>query len=489
MKQFPHLYIDGRWTQPIEPRNVELVDPTREEVFARVAMGTAADADLAVAAAQRAFESFSATSVDERIALIDRIIDVYETYIDEFSDLIAREVGIPVANRAQVTGPADHMRVARDIIRDYPFESRMGSAIVRREPIGVCAVISPWNWPIQTGVIKTVYALAAGCTVVAKPSVNSAASGTLMAQVMHEADVPPGVFNLVNGAGRDVGDRLSRHPGVDMISFTGSTAAGQQVGAAAAGTVKRVCLELGGKSANIVLPDADLERAARWNIQRGFQNTGQSCHAPSRMLVHESQVEQVLPFLVDEAHRFRLGDPLESSTTMGPVVSAAQLKTVGELIQSGIDEGAHLVTGGLERPDGLDRGYFVQPTVFTGVTPDMTIAREEIFGPVLAVLSYRDEDDALRIANDSPYGLGGYVFGGDRTNARRVVNGLRAGRVSYNGAATDSYTPMGGYKQSGIGRSMGRFGLEEYLEVKSVYGFEDEAQALQALFGEVTPSR
>jgi aldehyde dehydrogenase (NAD+) len=487
MKQFPHLYIDGRWTEPIEPRNVELVDPTREEVFARVAMGTAADADLAVAAAQRAFESFSATSVDERIALIDRIIDVYETYIDEFSDLI--EVGIPVVNRAQVTGPADHMRVARDIIRDYPFESRMGSAIVRREPIGVCAVISPWNWPIQTGVIKTVYALAAGCTVVAKPSVNSAASGTLMAQVLHEADVPPGVFNLVNGAGRDVGDRLSRHPGVDMISFTGSTAAGQQVGAAAAGTVKRVCLELGGKSANIVLPDADLERAARWNIQRGFFNAGQSCHAPSRMLVHESQVEEVLPFLVDEAARFRLGDPLESSTTMGPVVSAAQFKSVRDLIQRGVDEGACLVTGGLERPDGLDRGYFVQPTVFTEVTPEMTIAREEIFGPVLAVLPYRDEDDALRIANDSPYGLGGYVFGGDRTNARRVVNGLRAGRVSYNGAATDSYTPMGGYKQSGIGRSMGRFGLEEYLEVKSVYGFEDEAQALPALFGEVTPSR
>jgi aldehyde dehydrogenase (NAD+) len=489
MNQYPHLYIDGRWVEPTEPRHVDLVDPTREEPFARVVMGSAADADLAVAAAQRAFESFSTTSVDERIALIDRIIDVYESHIDEFSDLIAREVGIPVGNRAQVTGPAQHMRVARDIIRDYPFESRIGGAIVRREPIGVCALISPWNWPVQTGVIKAIYGLAAGCTIVAKPSVNSAASGTLMAQVFHEAEVPPGVFNLVNGTGRDVGDRLSRHPGVDMISFTGSTGAGQQVGAAAAGTVKRVCLELGGKSANIVLPDADLERAARWNIQRGFQNTGQSCHAPSRMLVHESQVEQVLPFLVDEAHRFRLGDPLESSTTMGPVVSAAQLKTVGELIQSGIDEGAHLVTGGPERPDGLDRGYFVQPTVFTDVTPEMTIAREEIFGPVLAVLPYRDEDDALRIANDSPYGLGGYVFGGDRTRARRVVNGLRAGRVSFNGAATDSYTPMGGYKQSGIGRSMGRFGLEEYLEVKSVYGFEDEAQALPTLFGEDTPSR
>ncbi|MFE9926509.1 aldehyde dehydrogenase family protein [Streptomyces sp. NPDC005774] len=484
MRQYPHLYIDGRWTEPTEPRELELVDPTREEVFARVALGNAADADRAVAAARRAFESFSTTSVDDRIALIDRVIDVYESYIDEFSELIAREVGIPVANRAQVTGPVEHMRVARDIVREYPFESRVGGAIVRREPIGVCALISPWNWPIQTGVIKVIYALAAGCTVVVKPSVDSAASGVLLAQVLHEAEMPPGVFNLVSGTGREVGDALSHHPGVDLISFTGSTAAGKLVGAAAAAsTVKRVSLELGGKSANIVLPDADLERAARWNIQRCFFNAGQSCHAPSRMLVHESQVEQVVPFLVDEARRYRLGDPLESSTTMGPVVSAAQYKSVREHIQSALDEGAHLVTGGLERPEGLDRGYFVQPTVFTGVTQDMTIAREEVFGPVLAVLPYRDEDDALRIANDSPYGLGGYVFGGDRAKAQRVVNGLRAGRISYNGAATDSYTPMGGYKESGIGRSMGRFGLEEYLEIKSVYGFEDEAQTLPPLFG------
>ncbi|MDF3311212.1 aldehyde dehydrogenase family protein [Rhodococcus sp. T2V] len=484
MRQYPHLYIDGRWTDPIHPRELELIDPTREEAFAKVALGSAADADLAVAAAQRAFESFSTTSVDDRIALIDRIIDVYESYSDEFSELIAREVGIPVGNRAQVAGPAEHMRVARDILRDYPFESRVGNAIVRREPIGVCALISPWNWPIQTGVIKLIYALAAGCTVVAKPSLNSAASGVLLAQVLHEAGVPSGVFNLVSGTGRDVGDAFSHHPGVDMISFTGSTGAGKLVGAAAAtSTVKRACLELGGKSANIVLPDADLERAARWNIQRCFFNAGQSCHAPSRMLVHESQIDAVVPFLIDEAQRFRLGDPLESSTTMGPVVSAAQFKSIKDLIQSGIDEGANLVTGGVERPEGLDQGYFVQPTVFTGVTPDMTIAREEIFGPVLAVLPYRDEQDALRIANDSPYGLGGFVFGGDRENARRVANGLRAGRVSVNGAATDSYTPMGGYKQSGIGRSMGRFGLEEYLEVKSVYGFEDEAEALPTLFG------
>ncbi|WP_405667227.1 aldehyde dehydrogenase family protein [Streptomyces sp. NBC_01166] len=483
MRQYPHLYIDGQWTEPIEPREVELIDPTREEAFARVALGSAADAERAVAAARRAFDSFSVTSVDERIALIDRVIDAYESHIDEFSELIAREVGIPVANRAQVTGPAQHMRVARDLLREYPFESRIGGAVVRREPIGVCALISPWNWPVQTGVIKLIYALAAGCTIVAKPSINSAASGALLAQVLHEADVPPGVFNLVNGRGRDVGDTLSRHPDVDMISFTGSTGAGKQVGAAAADTVKRVCLELGGKSANIVLPDADLERAARWNIQRCFFNAGQSCHAPSRMLVHASQVDQVVPFLVDEAQRFRLGDPLENSTTMGPVVSAAQYKSIRELIQSGLDEGAHLATGGVERPDGLDQGYFVRPTVLTGVTPDMRIAREEVFGPVLAVLSYRDEDEALRIANDSIYGLGGFVFGGDRTKSRHVVNGLRAGRISYNGAATDSYTPMGGYKQSGIGRSMGRFGLEEYLEVKSVYGFEDEVQALPPLFG------
>ncbi|MEB3371874.1 aldehyde dehydrogenase family protein [Saccharopolyspora mangrovi] len=483
MRHYPHLYIDGRWTEPSEPREVELVDPTREEPFALVALGGATEVDRAVAAARRAFESFSTTSLDERIALIDRIIDVYESRIDEFSELIAREVGIPVANRAQVTGPAEHMRVARDLLRDYSFESRVGGAIVRREPIGVCALISPWNWPVQTGVIKLIYALAAGCTVVAKPSLNSAASGALLAEVLHQAGVPAGVFNLVSGTGRVVGDALSHHPDVDMISFTGSTGAGKQVGAAAAGTVKRVCLELGGKSANIVLPDADLERAARWNVQRCFFNAGQSCHAPSRMLVHESQVEQVVPFLVDEAERYCLGDPLEPSTTMGPVVSAAQFKSIREHIQSGLDDGANLVTGGLERPDGLERGHFVRPTVFTGVTPEMRIAQEEIFGPVLAVLPYRDEDDALRIANDSPYGLGGFVFGRDRERARRVVNGLRAGRVSFNGAATDSHTPMGGYKQSGIGRSMGRFGLEEYLEVKSVYGFDDEAQTLPTLFG------
>ncbi len=477
MKHYPHLYIDGRWTAPIVARDVELIDPTREEVFARVAIGSPADVDLAVEAASRAFVSFSVTTVAERIALIDRIITAYESHMDEFSELIAREVGIPIGSRAQVTGPADHMKVAREVLREYPFETRLGSAIVRREPIGVSALISPWNWPIQTGVIKMIYALAAGCPVIAKPSINSAASGALLAQVMHEAEVPPGVFNLINGKGSDVGDALSHHPDIDMISFTGSTGAGQTVGAAAAQTIKRVCLELGGKSANIVLPDADLEKAARWTVQRAFFNAGQSCHAPTRLLVHESQADQIKAYLIDEAEHFVLGDPLAASTTMGPVISHAQYTSIRDHIQSGIDEGAQLITGGLDRPDDLAQGYFIKPTVFMGVTPEMTIARDEIFGPVLAVMTYREEDEALAIANDSPYGLGGYVFGSPQ-GARRIANGLRTGRVSVNGAPTDSYAPMGGYKQSGIGRSMGRYGLDEYLELKSVYGFEDEIESL-----------
>ncbi|MBT2473728.1 aldehyde dehydrogenase family protein, partial [Microbacterium sp. ISL-103] len=389
----------------------------------------------------------------------------------------AQEVGSPVANRAQVDGPAAHMRVAQQILRGYPFETRMGSAIVRREAIGVCALISPWNWPIQTGVIKSIYAIAAGCTVIAKPSINSAASGALLAQVMDDAQVPAGVFNLISGKGRDVGDALSRHPGIDMISFTGSTGAGRTVGAAAAQTVKRVCLELGGKSANVVLPDADLEKAARWTVQRAFFNAGQSCHAPTRLLVHESQVDQITPYLVSEAEQFILGDPLDPGTTMGPVVSKGQYDSIRDHIQSGLDEGARLIVGGLDSPDGRSNGFFVRPTVFTGVSADMRIAREEIFGPVLSVISYRDEADAIRIANDTPYGLGAFVFGSDAA-ARAVANELRAGRVSVNGAPTDSYAPMGGYKESGIGRSMGRYGFEEYLELKSVYGFEAEAQSL-----------
>ncbi|WP_122454804.1 aldehyde dehydrogenase family protein [Pseudomonas viridiflava] len=475
MLRYERFYIDGEWVEPLTTGYSEIIDPTTEEVFTSVAMGGVEDVNRAVAAARRAFESYSNTTLDERIALIDRIIDAYEERLDDFSAIIAQEVGIPVSARAQVMGPIGHMKVARDLLKTYSFESRIGTTIIRREPIGVCALISPWNWPIQTKVIKVIYALAAGCTVVSKPSVNSPISAILLAEVLHKAGVPKGVFNLINGAGRVIGEAMSSHPDVDMVSFTGSTGAGSQVGQAAARTIKRVCLELGGKSANIVLRDADLEKAARFNIQRCFFNTGQSCHAPSRMLVHESQVEQVIPYLIDEVSKFRLGDPRDPQTTMGPIVSRAQFNSIQHHIQSGLDEGARLITGGLGRPKDKHRGFFTQPSVFVGVTSEMTIAREEIFGPVLAVLSYASEEQALEIANDSPYGLGGYVFSGNPERGYKFASGLRAGRVSFNGAETNSLTPMGGYKQSGIGRSMGVFGLEEYLEVKSVYGFDDQA--------------
>jgi aldehyde dehydrogenase (NAD+) len=482
MKNYTEQYINGKWLAPSGPGKREMVNPATEEVFANVANGaTATDVDLAVVAARRAFEEFSKTSVRDRVAMIDRIISAYEARVDDFTDVLANELGSPISASAQVRGPIGHMKVARDLLQSYRFETRMGDSIVRREPIGVCALISPWNWPIQTPVIKFIYALAAGCTSILKGSDASPLSGLLLAEVMDKADLPPGVFNLLLGRGRVVGEALSAHPDVDLVSFTGSTAAGIKVGEAAAGTVKRVSLELGGKSANIVLQDADLEAAARWNIGRCFFNVGQSCHAPSRMLVHESQVESVLPFLVDEISKFRLGDPHDPRTTMGPVINQAQYETVQRYIQSGIDEGARLVCGGIGRPDGFERGLFVQPTVFSGVTPSMTIATEEIFGPVLAVMPYSTESEALKIANDSIYGLGGYIFAGDRKRGYEFASGLRAGRICFNGAATNSLTPMGGYKQSGIGRSMGVFGLEEYLEIKSVYGFAEEAAALPEL--------
>jgi aldehyde dehydrogenase (NAD+) len=479
MEHYGHQFIDGRWVEPANTGLRELVDPATEAPFATVAIGSSAeDVDTAVAAAKRAFESYSRTTLAERIALIDRIITEYEQCVTQIADAMASEVGIPVSARAQATGPIGHMKVARDLLKTYGFETQLSGTVIRREPIGVCALVSPWNWPVQTPAIKAIYGLAAGCTVVLKPSDASPLSAILLARVFEKAGMPKGAFNLVIGRGSVVGQALSAHPDVDMISFTGSTSAGIKVGEAAAHTVKRVSLELGGKSANVVLEDADLEKAARWNVQRCFFNTGQSCHAPSRMLVHESQMNDVVPYLVDEVGKYRLGDPHNPDTTMGPVVSKAQFDTVQRYIQIGLDEGARMVCGGLGRPDALAKGYFTKPSVFVDVAPDMTIAKEEIFGPVLAVIPYSNEDEALRIANESPYGLGGYVFARDRRKGYDFASGLRAGRVCFNGAATNSLTPMGGYKQSGIGRSMGVWGLEEYLEVKSVYGFEEEAASL-----------
>lgn len=479
MTHYGHHYIDGTWVAPTGSGARDLIDPLTEEPFGTITQGgTAEDVDLAVMAARRAFVRFSVTSVAERVELIDSIIAAYSRRVDDFASILAQEIGAPFSVRAQASGPIGHMQVARDLLKSYAFETQVADTIIRREPIGVCALISPWNWPVQTPVIKLIYGLAAGCTMVAKPSDASPVCSILLAEVLHEAGVPHGVFNLVLGRGRIVGEALSGHPEVDLISFTGSTTAGVRVGEIAARTVKRTVLELGGKSANIVLTDADLEKAARWTLQRCFFNAGQSCHAPSRLLVHRDQVDTVLPYLADEAAKFRLGDPRDSTTTMGPLVNAAQFASVQGFIQKGLDEGARLVSGGPGRPEGVNRGYFTRPTVFADVTPDMTIARDEIFGPVLAVIPYKTEDDALAIANDSIFGLGGYVFSQNRARGRQFANGLRAGRISFNGAATNSLTPMGGYKQSGIGRSMGVYGLEEYLEVKSIYGFEAEAHEL-----------
>lgn len=476
------MFVGGEWLEPLAAEQRLLVDPTTEEPFASVALATeTAEVDRAVAAARRAFVDFSLTTPAERAELIDRVMAAYRKRLPVFAETIAQEMGSPVSARAQVEGPLDHMVVARRLLDTYHFEARISDTIVRREPIGVCGLISPWNWPVQTPVVKAIFALAAGCTVVLKPSEASPLSAILLAEVFEEAGVPKGVFNMLMGDGALIGAALSDHPGIDLISFTGSTGTGIKVGEAAARTVKKVALELGGKSANIVLQDADLEKAARWNIQRCFFNSGQSCHAPSRMLVHESQLDQIAHFLADECSRYVVGDPRDPATTMGPLVNAVQFERVQRYIRLGLEQGARLVCGGPGRPEHLTKGYFTQPTVFAGVTTCMTIAREEIFGPVLSVMAYSTETEALEMANDSPFGLAGYVFSGDRRRGYQFARELRAGRICFNGASTNSLTPMGGYKQSGVGREMGVFGLEEYLEVKSVYGFAEEASELANL--------
>ncbi len=478
MEQYRKFYIGGEWSEPSSLQTVQLIDPATETAFATVSMGNATDVDRAVAAARRAFADFSLSSAAERIAMFDRILAAYVARQSELADVIAREMGSPKSATVQTLGPIEHWKEAARVLGEYSFERRIGTSIIRREPIGVCGLISPWNWPLQTPVTKIAFALAAGCTIVFKPSEYSPLSAIVLAEILDEAGVPEGVFNLVNGDGVLVGGALCSHPEVDMISFTGSTRAGSLVAAAAAGTVKRVAQELGGKSANVVLPDADLEAAARWNIARGFFNAGQSCHAPSRILVHRSQVDEITGHLAREAAKVKIGDPRDALTTMGPVVNRIQFERIQRYIQIGIKEGAQLVCGGPGRPEGIERGYFVRPTVFSGVTPTMTIAREEIFGPVLAVIPYDSEEEAIAIANGTAYGLGGYVFCSDRERGLAVSRRLRAGRVFFNGAPGSVVAPMGGYKQSGNGREMGIFGLEEYLEVKAMFGFDEEAAAL-----------
>jgi aldehyde dehydrogenase (NAD+) len=475
MEHYGKFYIDGQWVEPPRSISFTLVSPTTEQPFATIALGERADVDRAVAAARRAFPAFSSTSKAERLALLERIVREFEAREDAIMAAVSREMGAPRVMKAHTRTGVEAFKQAIMTLRDYEFETRMGNNLLRREPIGVCGLITAWNWPVQLICIKLASALAAGCTVVWKPSEFTPLSALGLAQVMHAAGVPAGVFNLINGDGPTVGHAISSHPDIDLVSFTGSTRAGVMVAEAAAPTVKRVCQELGGKSANIILPDADLAVAARWNVARGFSNSGQSCHSPTRILVQEQQLETMVGLLQAEAAKVKVGDPEDPATTLGPVVNKAQFERIQQYIRIGMEEGARVLCGGTGRPEGLQHGYFVRPTIFADVTPTMTVAREEIFGPVLVVLAYTDEAQAVEIANATDYGLGGYVFSTNRDKAHAVGARMRAGRIFYNGAPANNVAPMGGYKQSGNGREMGVFGLEEYLEVKAMIGFEPAA--------------
>jgi aldehyde dehydrogenase (NAD+) len=468
------FYIDGQWVDPVEPRTLDVVNPATESVYGRISIGSAADVDKAVAAASRAFETFSQTTREERIALLRAILDVFERRSDEVAEAIMDEMGAPwgLAKYAQAASGTQHIGAAIKALEHYKFEEKVGSAMVVKEPIGVCGLITPWNWPMNQIAVKVAPALAAGCTMILKPSEIAPFDAIIFAEILDEAGVPAGVFNLINGDGPGVGTALSQHPGIAMVSFTGSTRAGVLVAQNAAPSVKRVAQELGGKSANIILDDADLEEAVSAGTKAMFENTGQSCDAPSRMLVPKDKLEKAAEIAAEVAAKAAVGNPRDKTTRIGPVVSDVQWNKIQKLIQAGIDEGATLVAGGAGRPDGLETGYYVKPTVFANVSNDMTIAREEIFGPVLSIIPYEDEDDAIRIANDTPYGLSGYVSSGNLDRARRVASRLRTGMVHINGADLEALAPFGGYKQSGNGREWGAHGIDEFLEVKSVYGYE-----------------
>lgn len=467
------FYIEGNWVLPITPRDHEVINPATEKPIATISLGSAADVDHAVAAATKAFESYSETTLQQRIALLQRIIEVYQSKSDVMAEAISLEMGAPLgfARAVQVGAGLGHLTQMVKVLESFKFEELRGATLLRKEPLGVCGMITPWNWPMNQIACKVAPALGAGCTMVLKPSELAPLCAHLFAQILHEAGVPPGVFNLVDGDGPTVGAAIASHPDVAMVSFTGSTRAGIAVAMAAAPTVKRVTQELGGKSAYIILDDADFEAAVKDGAQSCFRNSGQSCNAPTRMLVARAKMAEAAAIAKRIAEATKVGDPLAKETNLGPLASKAQFEKVQSLIARGIDEGAELVAGGLGRPEGIANGYFARPTVFAEVRNAMIIAREEIFGPVLCIIGYEDEEDAVRIANDTPYGLSGYVASKDIDRARRVARRMRTGNVHINGARPDFAGCFGGYKQSGNGREWGEAGLEEFLELKAVFGY------------------
>jgi aldehyde dehydrogenase (NAD+) len=472
--EYRKFYIDGQWVDPTVPNDFNVINPATEEASGVISMGSAPDVDRAVAAARRAFDGFSQSTRGERRALLQEILQVYKKRYADVANAIRDEMGAPakLANGSQAGIGVGHISAMLDVLETFEFEERRGSTRLVLEPVGVCALITPWNWPINQVAAKVVPALAAGCTMVLKPSEFSPFSAIIWAEVMHEAGVPAGVFNLINGTGTEVGAALASHPDVDMVSFTGSTRAGTEVAKLAAPTVKRVHQELGGKSPNILLDDADFARAVKASVRHVFENSGQSCNAPTRMLVPANRLAEVEALAKAVAEKVTVGDPTAQETDIGPVVSRIQFERVEGFISKGIAEGAKLVVGGEGRPQGLSKGYYVRPTIFSNVNNNMVIAREEIFGPVLAILPYRDEEEAIRIANDTPYGLAAYIWSSDLERAGRIGRRIRAGRVTINGAAGDMNTPFGGFKRSGNGREWGEHGLRDFLEVKAVLGAE-----------------
>ena len=473
MKIYKQFYINGKWVDPVNKiDSFDVLNPANEKVIGQVSLGTPHDIDSAVIAARNAFNFFSQTSVEDRLTLLERIIEVYESRYDEVAETISLEMGAPISlsKNAQAKSGLTHFRQSIEVLHNFRWEERSGSTLIRKEPVGVVGMITPWNWPINQISCKVAPALAAGCTMILKPTEIAPLNAMLFAEIMHEANVPAGVFNLVNGDGPTVGEAMSSHPDIDMISFTGSTRAGIAVAKGAADTVKRVAQELGGKSPNIILEDSDFESAIKRSTEHCFNNSGQSCNAPTRMLVPENKHNEAKEIAKQTAELAKVGDPFDDNTTIGPVVSAVQYNKVQDLIKKGIEEGAELVVGGLGKPEGFTTGYYVKPTVFAGVSNDMAIAREEIFGPVLSILPYKNEEEAIEIANDTDYGLYGYVFSNNAERAKLVANRIRAGSVSINGAGADPSTPFGGYKQSGNGRERGPFGFDEFLEVKAVLG-------------------
>lgn len=472
MREHLNFYIDGQWVAPAAPRTLDVVNPATEAVAGRISMGSATDVDRAARAARRAFASFSQTTVAERVALLEAVVAEYKRRHADVAAAITEEMGAPVAlaQKSQAPIGLGHLQTALTVLKTYAFEEARGTTLIRKEPIGVCGLITPWNWPMNQIACKVAPALATGCTMVLKPSEIAPFSAVIFAEILHAAGVPAGVFNLVHGDGPTVGAAIASHAEVDMVSFTGSTRAGIEVARAAAPTVKRVHQELGGKSPNLILPDADLQRAVTGGVRGVMNNSGQSCNAPTRMLVPKARMDEALAIAKAAAEATTVGAP-DSGATIGPVVSAAQWDRIQTLIAKGIDEGATVVAGGPGRPAGLDKGWYVRPTVLGHVHNGMTVAREEIFGPVVVVIGYDTVDEAVAIANDTPYGLAAYVSGTDLEQVRRVATQLRAGQVNLNGALPDLMAPFGGYKQSGNGREWGDHAFGEFLETKAVLGW------------------